>query len=311
MYYQSMRGLADLAGEDCAAIQTKIATFQRLANKKDKSKATRASAASQVIAYQNDYNNCVAANAAAAAVPVLPPVLPPIIPPVTIPPPATGGGYYPYGGGGGGGGYYPGGGGYYPTGGSAWTEEETGPGGGEAAQDYGQAAPGPGYNMPAYGMPGVPAQPYMPYGAMAYGNPPGAPMPGPVLMEEESLSPGFPLAMQPQGESLGQQCSMEVAAVPQFDEYGPMQVVRIVCAGGGAGGGGSPFGGSPVTSVTSIESQEMETLSGLRGLGQLTKSPWMLLGLAVAGYWLLKKKSNGKPDRKSDFRRKLDRMRWR
>jgi len=284
MYYQNRYGLSELSGEDCGAIATKIATFQRLANKKDKSKATRASAAAQVIAYQADYANCMAANAAAAAPVTLPPVLPPIVPPVTIPPPTYGGG------GGGGGGYTPGGGGYYPGGsGSAWTEEETGPGGGEAAQDYGQPTPGPGYNMPAYGMPGVPSQPFMPYGAMAYGSPPGSPMPGPQILEEESLSPGFPLAMQPQVESLGSQCAVESAAVPQSDEYGPMQVVRIVCAGGG-GGGRSPFGGSPISSTTSIESQEMETLSGLGSLGQLARSPWALLGLAAVGYLLLKRK---------------------
>lgn len=288
MYYQNRYGLSELSGEDCGAIATKIATFQRLANKKDKSKATRASAAAQVIAYQNDYNNCMAANAAAAApAPVLPPVLPPVVQPITpptyIPPPTYGGG--------GGGGYYPGGGGYYPpTGGGQWTEEETGPGGGEAAQDYGQPTPGPGYNMPSYGMPGVPSQPFMPYGAMAYGSPPGSPMPGPQILEEESLSPGFPLAMQPQTQSLAQQCAMEVSAVPQSDEYGPLQVVRIVCAGAGGGGGGSPFGGSPITSEANIEAAEMETLSGLGSLSQLARSPWALLGLAAVGYLLLKRK---------------------
>jgi hypothetical protein len=70
MYYSNgfdrtgMSGLAYLGQtEDCEAHAKKVEIFTRLSQKKDKSAATRASAASQAAAYQADYQNCLARQA--------------------------------------------------------------------------------------------------------------------------------------------------------------------------------------------------------------------------------------------------------
>lgn len=49
--------------EDCEVHAQKAEIFTRLSQKKDKSKATRASAASQAAQYTADYNNCLARQA--------------------------------------------------------------------------------------------------------------------------------------------------------------------------------------------------------------------------------------------------------
>jgi hypothetical protein len=257
MYYtRRMNGLGALGQSTCEEMTALAATFQRLSQKKDKSAATRASAATQAEDWRRRAAACLAARSAPAVTPA------PLPPPVTVTPsvaPPVVPYQYPYA-------YQPapvmplqptfsplpsaGGGGF-----------EIIPAGGYGYETIPSAAPG--YET-------IPESGYG-YEALPASVRPGASFP-PQAGGGFDVVPDMAVNMYPQPMVAGGTpspqagpCSVEQMSLPSFDDWGPIDVIQVVCAQQTPGAiQAGPFA---VQESGGIEVEEIQA-SGMFGLGR-------------------------------------------